>query len=912
MLRFFREGELKHKEGITIVMAEKSLAFEEGMWRIGRDYFKRNLSSDLTKLPIIPILDDCGETVCYGWQDNEANRELRMLRELEKNQDAKQFGDIYTDIREVVICGCNELAYRFVKYLERLKIPVSVMGKYWEYFGYEGAENIDFDDSGTMVIFAEEVFGNKRNFCQKIADSASPRFECINHIYEENILAGNVEEAEGDFSNMLEKLKGRNVVILGMDEEAQDAYDLLWAHGIDISSFAVENLQGCGRKRLLGKKLVTVAEALRGEVNSVFVEVHSRDSAWGNKNVELFDYYGYERNNNFFLMKDYTDIPFSNLIHILKNKNIILTGDERLCKILSEYLTDIEEGEIKIQYIPQFREGIAKETDILCPVWLPYRGGYGKDGLYEDIISMSYTSYFLRPNVFVQIEKYKLCCADKYTIKELMPKGILFNITFYGNGNIFFKGLADGHPNILSMPYNVFEDNLFSYCIRLSLENPENMIDVLRQLLEEEFGDSGLKQAFPDWERFCRSLEYRLSSREKFTSQELFVIFYIAYAEMLSGEKITDLEQKVIYFDPHRFWVTERPCLAEWLESDTVNVQIITIRRDGIASICSADRGYARMNGLNMSEAVMCLEGLLCYEKLFLEMECANHQYCKRFEVRFEDLKLHSKEELTKICERLEIPWDDSLLHTTYLGKPKHIHEIRDFDIKPVFNKYREYLSEFDRFRLCLFRGMYQKKYGYSYESCLKFSRIQLWELFQKRFFFQSNLQFESAEGEAAYYIRTYELIRWQLYENRKHEVLEDVKPKFKPIELGRTENEKKAERQNYVRTERQKLADFIRTRSKLVLYGLGKDGKALWDYLDDKVRSKLVLCDKKAEEGGYCFSGKQVISPNELCVKYRDYGILVTSSKFYKEIKRELEAMGITIDRIICNTVQLWEGDDV
>ena len=625
-----------------------------------------------------------------------------------------------------------------------------------------------------MVIFAEDILGNRRNLCQKIASSASPQFECINHIYEENILAGNVEDAEGDFSNMLEKLKGKNVIILGMDAKAQDAYDLLLAHGIDIRSFAVENLQGVRRKRLLGKRLITLAEVLRDEVNSVFVEVHNKDSAWGNKDVELFDYYGYERNEKFFVMRDYKDIPFSNLTHVLKGKSVIFTGDERLCKILSEYLIDIEQGEIKIQYMPQFQEGIAKETDILCPAWsYTGEGVYENGDLPEDIISLSFTDYFLRVDVFVQVEKYKLCCADKYTIKELMPKGILINVTFYSNGNVFLKGLVDGHPNILSIPFNVFEDNLFIYCIRLSLEDPKDIIDILRELLEKEVGESELKQVFPDWDRFRTSLEYRLSFGERFTSQELFVMFYISYVEMLSGEKITNLEQKVIYFDPHHFLVTKRTCLAEWLESDTINVQMITLRRDGITNICSAGRWTAKAYGLSMSEAVMSLENVIWLEKKFLGIECIKYQYCRRFEVRFEDLKLHPKEELGKICERIEVPWDDRLLHTTYLGESSNLQGIRDFDLKPVFNTYREYLSEFDRFRLYLLRGAYQKRYGYSYESCLKFSRVKLRELFVKEFFIQSKLQFASAERRAEYYIRTYEIIRWQLYENRKHEVME-------------------------------------------------------------------------------------------------------------------------------------------
>ncbi len=906
MLRFCGKGLLKQSEGITAVIAQQHLIFGEEMWQGGRDYFKRHIGHDITELHMIPVLDVSGGTICYGWQDDEANRELRMLKELSKNQNIRQFGDVFPDVREVMVCGCNELAYYFVRYLEQLEFPVSVSGKYWNYLGYESTEDIDFDDSDIMIIYAEQIWEHRRSLFQRVIRSASSGFECINQIYEENILAGNIGDTEGDFRSLLKKTENKDVVILGIDETAQDMYDLFLAHGVDIKCFAVDGIRGGGPESLLGKRVETIAEVIGAGAHTVLVDVHGKNSAWGNQYVDLFDYYGYERNQTFFLALDYTEIPFSNLVHVLKGKNVVLTGDERLSRILAEYLKDIELGDIRLKYIKILQEGMVKETDIVCTVYLWYGPGAADKKLQflgEYAVSAAHTDYFSKPFVFVTIDQYKTGSANKYTIKQLVPKGILLNITFYNNGNVFFRGLADGHPDILSIPFNALDYNLFLYCIRLSMERGADIPDIFQLLLEEEMNEAEFQDAFPHWSRFYKSLEYWLSLQERFTSQDLFVIFNIAYAEMMGCDRITDLTQKVIYFDPHGFLVTERAFLAKWLESDRINEQIMTIHRDEISNICSFYTRSAEEN--RDGQLTRKITGWIFREKMNLGIEQVDYQYCGRFDVRFEDLKLHPKEVLEKICEKMGIPWSDSLMHTTYFGKASSMGLIRDFDLKPVFNKHEKYWSVFDRFRLYVLRNLHQRKYGYPYEYCLKFSRIQLWELFLKGFDFQCELQFESQKEQTAYYLWVYELIRRQLYENRKHEIMKDIRPEFKPVELGKTEEELRIERQK----EKQKLVRLVRNKPKLVLYGLGKDGGALWDCLDKTIRSSIVLCDKKAENMAYCFHGKQVISPKELCGKYSEYEILVTSSRFFKEISAELDHMGISADRIICNTIQLWDG---
>ena len=126
MLRLCGKGLLEQSEGITVVMANQSLKFDNQIWQNGRDYFKQNIYNDNVKQPMIPIVYAFGKTVCYGWQDHEANRKLRMLKELEKNQKARQFNDLYSDVRKVIMYGCSKRAFRFVKYLDSLRLSVSV------------------------------------------------------------------------------------------------------------------------------------------------------------------------------------------------------------------------------------------------------------------------------------------------------------------------------------------------------------------------------------------------------------------------------------------------------------------------------------------------------------------------------------------------------------------------------------------------------------------------------------------------------------------------------------------------------------------------------------------------------------------------------------------------------------------
>lgn len=563
MLRFVGKNTVEQSESLKADIAEQHLTFDEKIWQTAKEYFNQTGCCDSTKVQLIPIWNAEGGLVCYGWQDGEANRELRMLKELSRGQSILQFGDIFPDIKEVIIWGCNELAYHFVKYLEGLCIPVSVGGKYWKYFGYQSICDNDFEQNGIMIIRAERILENKSDLFQRIIRSASPEFECIDKIYENNILAGNIKDVENDggITWLLDQLSGKDIVLLETDARAQDTYDFLYAHGIDIQCFATYETDGKTSEpgQLLGKMVEPIDKVLRNRKNAVLIDVHSKNSMWGNAYVELFDYYGYTRNENFFVFSDYADVPHSNLLHVLKGKSLFLTGDERLCKILAEYLEEAEQGDIALRYAEVIREGMLGEGDIPCFVYLWYGQGAADRKaqiLGEYLTKTSYTDYFSRIAVFVSIDQYRTRYSDRCYGASLVPKGILINNSRSHCGNVFLKGIMDGHPDILLLQYNTFSNNIFAYCIRLSIEKSENILSAFQSMLKEEMGENEFLVNFPYWGRFKKRMEKWLSLQEEFTSQELFTIFHAVFTEVTYGEEIADISQKVIYFDPH--WIHPR------------------------------------------------------------------------------------------------------------------------------------------------------------------------------------------------------------------------------------------------------------------------------------------------------------------------------------------------------------------
>lgn len=108
------------------------------------------------------VLDEEYRLICFAYEDVDANREIRMLRELSEHSEALQFSDLYPEYQCVRIYEFNELAYFFAKYLESQNISVQVQGEMWRNF-FAGKE-CEVPEYACLTVYAEGVAGKSRIF----------------------------------------------------------------------------------------------------------------------------------------------------------------------------------------------------------------------------------------------------------------------------------------------------------------------------------------------------------------------------------------------------------------------------------------------------------------------------------------------------------------------------------------------------------------------------------------------------------------------------------------------------------------------------------------------------------------------------------------------------------------------------
>ena len=107
-----------------------------------------------------------------------------------------------------------------------------------------------------------------------------------------NIKAGIIKNADKDRIQFLDYLQNSSqVVILGTDMAALDAYDYLKRMEIEISCFVSDKYDNRGRK-LFGKRVLKKIEAIAEYGQAVFVSPYGTGSAWGMGETDWFDYMG--------------------------------------------------------------------------------------------------------------------------------------------------------------------------------------------------------------------------------------------------------------------------------------------------------------------------------------------------------------------------------------------------------------------------------------------------------------------------------------------------------------------------------------------------------------------------------------------------------------------------------------------
>lgn len=129
------ESLLSHNDVSSAILYD-SVVLNEELWTKGRDYFKSRDSINISNGDVVylPVVDEVGNLLYFLYQDDEANKEIRMLWELlegiQENRHYIDFFSIYPEYDCVTVHGCNELAWYFVQYLNSINMPVNVRGGY--------------------------------------------------------------------------------------------------------------------------------------------------------------------------------------------------------------------------------------------------------------------------------------------------------------------------------------------------------------------------------------------------------------------------------------------------------------------------------------------------------------------------------------------------------------------------------------------------------------------------------------------------------------------------------------------------------------------------------------------------------------------------------------------------------------
>lgn len=736
---------------------------DENIWINGRKYFK--ICGGL-----LPVLNQEHQLICFAWNDNEADREIRMLDELAECEAGIGFRDIYLEADCVTIHGCNELSYFFSQYLRKTGVPVNVIGEFWDTFGIW--ENIEVPDFRNFIIYAEGNNSYQEEEAE-IRESVSADFECIDKIYEENILRGYIHDTNEQIDGILRQISRAQIVIIGTGKNSLDAYDILIGHGIDICCFISENSENYGRV-LFGKKVMKRRDVVENVKNPVFIETSSKYSAWGLGGTDFYHYIGYKRNKNFYLLQDYTEIIPNGFMNILEHiadhteRKLLLIGDYYFClklfRILNMkkiklfdrigYYDVLGENRTEKKELLYVNSKWAGEDD-LCLLLLP-----GYIGCFDDSVSKHLYRETVRRKYLEQASKNNISMSKviDYPLKNMYfmndalirggsahtnikVRGIVLGAIDYHSGNQFFRGILDNHPEILMLQYGLLNSNLFYLCIRLSMESSSNISRLFWKMYESVTGCSECKELGQEQlQEFNGYMKDMLAQKETFTSQELFVMIHIAYARIWN-KNIQDTSNMLIYWEPHNISREDIENFAIWLSMEGTSGYIVNVVRNTYIK-----RG-SELKCSNISDWSLDTVCEALYHSLsYADPDKKVYNGWKRVAVKFEDLKCNPETELQRICDELELSWSDTLLETTLHGQQDSVNNITGFDLAPVYRTYDEYYSAFDRMRITLMAGLWQKQYGYPYIRSTDFSRKELREMFSKAFYLEEIAELSDIE----------------------------------------------------------------------------------------------------------------------------------------------------------------------
>lgn len=74
MMRFCAKNFVDQNENFKVVMTGQIQMSDKRTWQRGKECFRHGENQELSTLQMVSVLDAQEKIFCYGWQDEEANR----------------------------------------------------------------------------------------------------------------------------------------------------------------------------------------------------------------------------------------------------------------------------------------------------------------------------------------------------------------------------------------------------------------------------------------------------------------------------------------------------------------------------------------------------------------------------------------------------------------------------------------------------------------------------------------------------------------------------------------------------------------------------------------------------------------------------------------------------------------------
>lgn len=750
---------------------------DENIWENGRKFFIHYQKFG-DEIVCLPVIDRDEKLICFAYQDEEANREIRELRELMECKNALSFRDIFPEIDSVTIFECNELAYYFTEYLQSLGIFVNVSGRYWEDVSKCRRRQNEGLDYRNLNVYAEGTWEKSSDLREDLLRSVSVEFECIDKIYEKNIKEGIIQNASGAFHSLLEKMKGSKVAIIGTGWESLTSFDLLSKNGIWNVCF-ISSLPWDENRLIAGKPVLSEEQVCLLNDNIIMLDCCNEHSAWGCGEIDYYDYIGYRRNKSIFYIKDYLhNISFGHLDHILKGKSIILVGDILLCKRFYDYyiqqhrnihyynILNEDHDRLHDDTMPFVKKENIDVTDIFLIFYVEYKTektNYDNDRITKTtyinkLRSEGYYNYIIIP---FDIPLNQIINKNKYSDSRLKPKAIILGALHGDSGTALLRQALESF-DVIKLKHGLLNENLTEFCVRLSGEKSEDVMKLFWKLAKQAVGEKNIKSEFSNVAKFEKKMQELLQYVNIPSSQELFVIFHLAY-EAMCGRNIMSANDYVIYWETHKVNRIITPRHSNWLSSNEIKGLVITTTRNSIVRAGGLLK-YLESEHMLQRKDTYVIRTVLENPDEWNISESA----WENLEIKFEDLKSVPTKVMKRIEEKLEIKSTNVLQNFAFGEKVRYIEIEKKW--KPIYDNYEEYLSAYDRMRIALTTSNWQRKREYPSLCYEDYTQKELQEIFLREFRFEREIVFQNREEYLGYRMSRQKWIRQRIRKIRSEE----------------------------------------------------------------------------------------------------------------------------------------------